>query len=102
MNLQIITNNQYRPTILWQDLTNKEKENFDYLKTDDEQSQATFVRYKGCVYNTGEFMRIDNGPDNSPDLKKWDGYSSDTYFSGILLKYDINDMDYVKMGLYYS
>jgi hypothetical protein len=96
--LQIISNNQERQTIYWHQLTAKEKKEFDYLDTEEKQDEATFVRYKHWIYDVSEFMRIEH----NEALKRWDGYHSDTYFSGILIKFVPDDSDYVIMGRYYS
>ena len=95
--MKIITNNKFRPTLTWNDLTPKEQREFDYLEREDEKYGAAFIRYNKVVYKVGEFMRINN----NPDLKDWDGYVSDTYFSGVLVKFD-RECEMVKMGRYYS
>lgn len=93
--LKIISNKTPRDFIYWYDLSEKEKRDFDYLKTEDEQMSASFFRYRGNVYDAAEFMRVgSNG-----ELKGWDGYSSDTYFSGVLVKFI---WDQVVVGRYYS
>ena len=91
--MQIITNNIPRQLIYGYELTDKEKSNFDYL---DDIDNHNFVKYKGFIYDVGEFMRIDN----NDALKDWNGYSSDSYFSGVLIKFI--DSDYVLMARYYS
>ena len=55
---------------------------FDYL-SEDEFDEREFFKYRGVWYDIGEFMRIG---DNSPFGNNWDGYSSDSYFSGVLVK----------------
>ena len=90
--MKIITNNQPRLLLYGYELTDKEKQDFDYLEDIDSNN---FVKYKGSIYDAGEFMRVDNDY-----LKDWDGYSSDSYFSGILIKYI--DSDHVIVARYYS
>lgn len=75
--LEIRTNNVPRFTLDWWDLTPKEQAEFDYIK----DGEGTFFRYKGWTYDLGEFMRC-----TSDELKGWDGYVSDTFFSGVLVK----------------
>ena len=83
--LTIKTNNQPREILSGFALTEKERAEFDYLENIDESS---FFRYRGTVYDLGEFMRIDN----MPDFDGWHGYASDSFFSGILVKFtDCND-----------
>ena len=74
------------------ELTDKQKQDFDYL---DDIDSHDFVKYKDNIYDLSEFMIIEN----NDSLKDWDGYSSDSYFSGTLVKYI--DSDTVIMGWYY-
>lgn len=91
--MKIITNNQPRQLIYGYELTDKEKRDFDYL---DDTDNHNFIKYKGFIYDVSEFMRV-----NSDDsLKGWDGYTSESYFSGVLIK--IIDSDTAIMGRYYS
>lgn len=94
--ITIITNNKPRFIIYGFELTQKEKEEFDYY-TNEELDDQTFFRYKGNIYCMDEFMRIEN----NPSLKGWDGYCSDSYFSGILVKIVENE-ETVIVGRYYS
>ena len=96
MSLKIVTNNQPREIIYGFELPKSKRTDFDYMKTDEEFNNNQFVKYRGDYYDLNEFMRIEN----NSDLKDWDGYSSDTYFSGILIKF-CDDNDYVIMGRYY-
>jgi len=84
-----ITTNHNRLRILdsW-DLTVKEAEQFDYLDWDklrEGTDSASFFRFKGEVYDLGEFQRITQN--DYSEIKDWDGYLSDSYFSGMLVKY---------------
>ena len=97
-NVTVITNNTPRATIGWHDLTKKEQKDFNYLKTNDEKLDAIFIRYRDNVYNLSEFMKVHN----IKTLKGWDGYVSDSYFSGVVLKFVEDGNDYVIMGRYYS
>lgn len=95
---RIITNNHARPLIDAYELTEAERKEFDYLDwdaIDEGEDSASFFRYKGRLYELGEFMRTnDNG-----DFKEWDGYSSDSFFSGTLVRYSD---DCVVVGWYWS
>ena len=55
--MEIITNNQPCFIIYGFELSDKEKEQFDYLDNIDE---CSFFRYKGELYDLGEFMRVDD------------------------------------------
>ena len=69
---------------LWGSLRQELRAQFDYL-TDDEFDTMEFFKYKGYWYSIGDFMRLDSN--SAFDNRKWDGYSSDSYFSGVLMKY---------------
>ena len=75
----------------------KLRSEFDYL-TEDEFDQAEFFKYRGVWYCVGDFMQID--ANSTFDVKRWDGYSSDTYFSGVLMKYQYDGT--VIVGTYFS
>jgi hypothetical protein len=94
--MTIKTNNVPRDVVYWYELTEKERAEFDYIETDDEQSEATFFRYKGEAYDLGEFLRWDNPA--SPTRGNWDGYRSDSYFSGLAVRY-VQDFERVIVGL---
>lgn len=94
-SLTIKTNNVPRLLEYSYQLSAKELQDFDYLDAD-ELAGRDFARYRGQVYDLGEFMRC---PANS-GMKGWDGYSSDSYFSGVLVKY-CKDTDRVIMARYY-
>ena len=91
--MKIITNNVPRNMIYGYELTDKQKQDFDYIADIDSHD---FVKYKDNIYDLSEFMRIEN----NDNLKDWHGYSSDSYFSGTLVKY--LDSDTVIMGWYYQ
>lgn len=80
--MDIITNNVPRDLIDAAELSPKERAEFDYLPWEDIDAgiaSATFLRYRGPLYDLGEFMRSDAFP-------SWDGYASDSYFSGIVVR----------------
>lgn len=98
--MKLVTNNVPRPVAYGCELTPKERAEFDYL---DDIDGARFVRYKGCVYDLGEFMHIDAriAPHpQRPGWEKFDGYSSDSIFSGVLVRY-CGDTDYVVLAAYF-
>ena len=109
-DLTIRSNYVARNVLSWHDLSTKEQADFDYLVPDesdgeqpenDRRYETTFARYKGHVYDLGEFMRTpaDMFPDNR---RKWQGYTSDSYFSGVLLAYPENDCETVILATYFS
>lgn len=98
MDLTITTNNQWRNFLYGYEVPEKVmKEQFDYLGGD--ANCDGFICYKGNYYHLCDFMRIDT---NSPfDTKKWSGYVSDSFFSGILIKVS-DDGEHYKIGWYCS
>ena len=94
--MEIITNGKPRFLIYGYELSDNEKSDFDYISTE-EIDLRNFVRYKGHIYDCAEFMRTGN----NDDLKGWDGYISESYFSGVLIKLS-SDGDRAIMGRYFS
>lgn len=94
--IEITTNHVYRDTVSGWELTAKERKEFDWMD-EEELISASFVRYRGWTHYIGEFMRVEH----DRELKAWDGYTSDTFFSGVLIKFDPEDSDRVLMGTYF-
>lgn len=104
--LTIRTNNAPRDVVYFWELTTKEQAEFDYLDTEDAQSSASFFRYKGNVYDLGEFMRCPTSDASNPQMRDagfhtWDGYSNDSFFSGIVVRY-VQDNERVIVGQFFS
>lgn len=101
-SVEIRTNNVPRSLMYGYELPEKARAEFDYL-SDDEFETREFIKYKGRYYDLGEFMRIDESrlPAES-HLNGWDGYVSDSFFSGVLLKYTDKYCESVVMGWYCS
>lgn len=87
--MKIITNNVPRNMTYGYELTDKQKQDFDYIADIDSHD---FVKYKGMVFDVSEFMIT--------DIDGWDGVSGQSYFNGYLIK--IVDSDTVIMGAYYE
>jgi hypothetical protein len=105
MALTIKTNRIPRDVLRWHDLTPKERAEFDYLDTEERQDEASFMRYRNWTYDLGEFMRCPADSSPAPDslgFSGWDGYHSDSYFSGILIRYPDSDCEQVIAATYYS
>lgn len=98
--LRITTNGHPRPILYGWELTEKEREDFDYLSPD-ELDEHDFVRYKGEVYDLDEFERIPVH-EGKPVFPGWSGYRSDSFFSGVLIRYPEDDDENVVMGWYCS
>jgi len=101
--VKITTNNNQRPIIDGYQLSMSAKAEFDYLDWEaikEGNDSASFFRYKGQLYDLGEFQRLSDLPSLSP-LQGWDGYLSDSYFSGLVVKYTA-DMEGIIVGSYYA
>lgn len=98
--LTIKTNNIPRPVIYAYELTAKERVEFDYYDIADLEMRR-FFRYKGNVYDLAEFMRVTDTMKNCHGFNGWDGYYSDSFFSGILIRYADN-FESVIVATYYS
>ena len=68
-----------------------------------------FVQFRGVWYDVSDFITTSPGPWNHnlpEEFRQWDGYSSDSFFSGVLLIYarddDRMDFDRVVMATYYA
>jgi hypothetical protein len=102
-DLSIITNNVPRFILDAYELTADERAEFDYIDwagVDTGSESASFARYRGELYDLGEFERWDNPASPTRDTH-WDGMRSDTFFSGVLVRY-CDDHESVVMGRYYS
>lgn len=105
----IKTNNTPRPVLYWWELSDKERKEFDYIDESKGDVFNTFIRYKGQVYDLGEFVRIERKrtnpfticPDDDSPLLNWQGAMSDSYFSGLVVKY-VDDCESVIVGSYSS
>jgi len=95
MSVTIKTNNTPRECIMgqWLDgfaglrpgsLYSKLRKQFDYL-SQDQFDETEFFKYRGVWYSVGDFMRVIAAPHEH--LYGWDGYVSDSYFSGVVMKY---------------
>lgn len=91
--MTITTNNVPRDLIYWCELTSKEQKEFDYLE---DKSGEQFFRYRKHTYHLGEFQHTEHLP-----FKGWSGYASDSYFSGVLIKFDC-DYEHIIVATYYS
>jgi len=106
--ITIITNNVPRPILSSYELTREDYDNyFDYYNVDQIHSgeiSPEFFRYKGELYDLGEFSFIShrNDPTAPSEFPGWHGIQPDSFFSGILIRYS-PDSDYeeIVVGRYY-
>ena len=101
--MEIITNNVPRHITYGYELPASARKDFDWM-SDEDFDCAEFVRYKRHWYALSEFMRIE--PTTATNVQfagwnEWDGYSSDSFFSGVLVRF-CQDCEAVIVGRYYS
>ena len=105
--LTIRTNNIPRLVIDAYELSAEERAEFDYINwdaVDDGSDSPTFFRFKGRLYDLGEFSAdygITRGAGLPPHLSDWHGYMSETFFSAIVIRY-VDDFDRVVVGEVFS
>lgn len=103
--IRIITNNVPRHVLEAYELTAAERAEFDYIDwaaVDNGESSPEFIRYKGELYDLGDFMTTHDMPEDDP-LRAWSGYASDSFFSGVLVRWVFEGEAYaeqVVMGRY--
>lgn len=88
MARRIITNNVPRDILDGWELTPQEREKFDYLNwagIDEGTDSASFFRYKGEIYDLGNFMHT--------SMEGWGGIETDSAFSGTLIRFVHDDYD---------
>ena len=105
--MKIKTNNVPRDLLSGYELTAKEKEELDYIENIDDCFNQ-FFRYRGEIYDTQEFVRIErrsqlsnpfcHGVDDDSQLLKWHGIQTDSFFSGVVIRYT-EDFEQIVVGL---
>jgi len=101
--LIIKTNKHWHNCLYGYELTEKEAKEFDYIDEKDFPLHD-FARYRGVVYDLHEFIPTRPGPFNPGlpvEFGDWDGYASDSFFSGVLIKLS-EDGEQYQIGTYYS
>jgi hypothetical protein len=102
--INIRTNYHWRDLISGYELTDVEREEFDYLDEDDLLDHQ-FIRYQNWVYDLGEFMRCPEPQEacstHANTFENWHGYQSDSFFSGVVIRYS-DDCEQIQVGTYTS
>lgn len=96
--MEIVTNNQSRVLLDWEELSSAEQAEYP---VEQQYRRVDYTRFKGRVYCVDEFVTTTTLPQDHP-FRKWDGYSADSAFSGVLIRYDKHDYDRVVLARYYS
>jgi hypothetical protein len=99
-NLTIRTNNIARNILSAWELTDKERAELDYIDFAADED-GSFFRYKGNIYDLNEFQRVTDTMYNCHGFAAWSGFQSDSFFSGILVRYT-NNFESVVVGQYFS
>lgn len=106
--LEIVTNHHWRELTNFYEMSEKDRDDFDYL-TEDQHYEARFFKYKDTWYDAFDFISTSPGPWNHglpAEFRQWDGYINDTAWTGILLLHssgfrDIDD-DMVMVAYFIS
>lgn len=99
--MNIRTNNVPRPVIYGYELSAAERDEFDYIDwpaVERGETSPEFVRFKGDLIDLHEFMAT-SGLHQAPELRTWHGYQSDSFFSGLVIRYS-DDFEFVVVGTY--
>jgi len=105
VSVTIKTNYHRREVLDSFQLTAEEAKEFDYLdwsKLERGEDSASFVRYRGWVYD------LNDTEGTFPEDRRW-FYRSDSFFSGVVFMYPASewndqeiDPDYIICGTYYA
>jgi hypothetical protein len=98
--LRVRTNYVPRDVIDAFELSAAERAEFDYIDwpgVDAGTASGSFFRYRGELYDLGEFDTTSRLPRFSP-LACWDGYQADSFFSAVVVRY-CDDHERVVVGL---
>lgn len=94
---KIITNNHLHDLLSFYELPKKYQKkalsDYDYMD-DINESDGWFI-YRSCLYHLDDFMAVHNtfyNPNPPTWMQAYDGYLTDTFFSGVLIRYP--HMDY--------
>lgn len=91
MGVTVRTNNVPRYLLTFEDLTEAERRDFDYVDAADFYSPR-FFRYRGNCYDLFDGFEVLNTPGDLRDaLHGWDGFQSDSFFSGIAVRFPVED-----------
>lgn len=86
----VVTNHHHRPVLNWSDLTPKEREWFDYISERGDVEAASFFRYRGSVYDLGEF---EVAPDSIRALG-FNAHTTQSYFDAVAVRIFDGDGNY--------
>lgn len=99
----VVTNHVPRFIVDAYELSADERSEFDYYdwnKIEAGEDSASFIRYKGEAYDLAEFEVWDNPA--SLTRNGWDGIRTDSFFSGLVIRWADDSFESVVVGRYYS
>ena len=96
--MNITTNRHWNSFLYGFELTDTQKSDFDYL---DDIDSHEFISYRGMIIDPSEVFPIDDTMRLHADFGDWHGYQSDSFFSGIVIKYS-DDFEQYQIGTYIS
>jgi hypothetical protein len=94
--VKVYTNNHKRDFLYGNEVPEKILAS-EFSHLDDDEKIGYFIFYRKWYYHLSDFMFIDK---YNPFYGKWDGYLSESFFSGVLIKY-LDDEQYI-IGTYIS
>ena len=99
MNMEIRTDNRWKEFKYENQVPKSVLEEYDWL--DEEEKSYGWICYKRRWYHISDFLSLHNKVHmpNNPFPKPWDGYLSDSFFSGVLIHIH---MDSYRIGTYLS
>ena len=99
--MKITTNNKERELLSYWQLSKRELKDFNYIERMEEDGIGRFFRYRGDCYDVSEFDIVQHTQFYKEGAcENWHGYQSDTYFSGVLIRYS-GDFESVIVGRYF-
>ena len=99
---KLITSSHHYFPVYGIDLPKKEYKWWQDLLDENTLDEGEFIFYRGSWFYLGDCMRLDKSyKELYPDIKSWDGYWDDTFFSLVVCKYN-QDEDYYQMGLFFG
>jgi len=93
--LHIRTNRHWREFLTGADLTASERAWWVDLLTDEQIDDSSWIRYRGDVMTTADFIRVDV----RGELGDWDGFAGDSWWTGTVIKLS-SDGDQYQIGSY--
>ena len=98
MSLEIITDHKWKDFKYGYEVPEKvKKEEYAHLDKDGADYDG-WIYYRHCWYHISDFLRLEG---NHPFESEWHGYSSDSFFSGVLIKLS-KDGEQYKIATYIS